>query len=148
MKIKIRKTENIVKLEIIVIIGAAHSTYNLKQSIPKNIPIVFHNGSDYDYHFIMKELAEEFKKQFTCLGETTDKYTTFTVPIRKVTRTDKDEEKITKNVSYILQLIGSARFMASSNLVNNISVGINRIQCKLGHDDMKYFLNIKTAKMI
>ena len=30
MKIKIRKTENIVKLEIIVIIGAAHSTYNLK----------------------------------------------------------------------------------------------------------------------
>ena len=53
-------------------------------------------------------------------------------------------------MSYILQLIGSARFMASSlsNLVNNISVGINRIQCKFGHDDMKYFLNIKTAKMI
>ena len=84
------KAENIVKLEIIVIIGAAHSTYNLKQSLPKNIPIVFHNGSDYDYHFIMKELAEEFKKQFTCLGENTDKYTTFTVPIKKVTRTDKD----------------------------------------------------------
>ena len=37
-------------------------------SIPKNIPIIFHNGS-HDYYFIIKELAEEFKKQFTCLKE-------------------------------------------------------------------------------
>ena len=34
---------------------------------------VFHNGSNYDYHFIIKELAEEFKKQFTCLRENTEK---------------------------------------------------------------------------
>ena len=35
----------------------------------------------------MKKLAEEFKKQFTCLGENTKKYITFTVPIEKeVTR--------------------------------------------------------------
>ena len=32
----------------------------------------FHNESSYDYHFIMKELAEEFKKQFTSLGENTE----------------------------------------------------------------------------
>ena len=38
------------------------------------VPIVFHNGSNNDYHFIIKELAEEFKKQFTCLGENTEKY--------------------------------------------------------------------------
>ena len=37
--------------------GAAHSICNLKYSIPKNIPIVFHNGSNYDYH-----LAEELIK--------------------------------------------------------------------------------------
>ena len=41
--------------------GAAHSICNLKHSVPKRIPIRI--------HFIMKELAEEFKKQFTCLGE-------------------------------------------------------------------------------
>ena len=35
----------------------------------KKITIAFHNGSSYDYHFIIKELAEEFEKQFT-LGET------------------------------------------------------------------------------
>ena len=40
----------------------------------KKIPIVFQNGSNYDYHFIIKELAEEFKKQFTCLGESTEKH--------------------------------------------------------------------------
>ena len=42
--------------------GAMHSISNLKYSVPKKIPIVFHNGSNYDYHFIIKELAEEFKK--------------------------------------------------------------------------------------
>ena len=49
--------------------GAAHSTCNLKYSVPKKIPIVFHNGSNYDYYFIIKELGEEFKRQFTRLGE-------------------------------------------------------------------------------
>ena len=52
--------------------GAAHSVCNLKYSVPKNIHIIFHNGSNYDYHFIIKELAEEFKKQFTCLEENTE----------------------------------------------------------------------------
>ena len=63
--------------------GAAHSICNLKCRVPKKVPLVFHNGSNYDYHFIIKELAEEFKKQFTCLGENTEKYITFTVPIGK-----------------------------------------------------------------
>ena len=49
----------------------------------KKIPLVFHNGSNYDYHFIIKELAEEFKKQFTCLGENNEKYISSTVPIKK-----------------------------------------------------------------
>ena len=49
--------------------GAAHSICNSKCSVPKKIPIVFHNRSNYDYHFIIKELQKEFKKQFTCLGE-------------------------------------------------------------------------------
>ena len=37
----------------------------------KKILVAFDNGSNYDYHFIIKEYAEEFKKQFTYLG---DKY--------------------------------------------------------------------------
>ena len=51
------------------IMGVAHSIYNLKYSVPKKIPIAFHNGSNYDYHFIVKELAEEFKKKNYLLKE-------------------------------------------------------------------------------
>ena len=42
---------------------------------------------------------------------------------QEVTRTDKDGEEITKNISCILQFMGSTRFMVSSlsNLVNNLS---------------------------
>ena len=42
--------------------GAAHSICNLKYNAPEKIPIVFHNASNYDYRFIIKGLAEEFKK--------------------------------------------------------------------------------------
>ena len=42
--------------------GAAHNICNLKHSVPKKLSIVFHNGSKYDYHFIIKEPDEEDKK--------------------------------------------------------------------------------------
>ena len=68
--------------------------------MPKKLPIVFHNGSNCDYYFITKELAEEFKKQYTCLGENTEKWITFTVPIKKeVTIIDRNGEEIVKNIS-------------------------------------------------
>ena len=63
--------------------GAAHSIYNLKFSVPNEIPVVFHNSSNYDYHFIIKELANKFVGLFECLGENTEKYKTFSVPIEK-----------------------------------------------------------------
>ena len=39
--------------------------------MPKEITVAFHNGSNYDYHFIIKELTDQFEGQFTCLGENT-----------------------------------------------------------------------------
>ena len=62
---------------------AAHSIYNLKYIVPKKISIAFHNESSHDYHFVIKKTPIEFKKQFTCLGENTEKYVTFTVPTKK-----------------------------------------------------------------
>ena len=60
--------------------------------MPKETPIVLHNGSSYDYHFIIKELVEEFEGQFTCLLV----YITFSVPIEKqVTKLDKKRKEIT-----------------------------------------------------
>ena len=82
--------------------GAVHSICNLKYSVPKKIPIAFHNGSNYDYHFIIKELAEDFTKQLTGLRERIEKYITFTVPReKKVTRIDKKGEEVTKNIYMI-----------------------------------------------
>ena len=78
--------------------GAAHDICNLRYKIPKEIPVVFHNGSTYDYHFIIKNLAEEFEGEFECLGENTEKNITFSVPIKKeITKKDKNgNDKIIK----------------------------------------------------
>ena len=53
---------------------------------------------------------------------------------KEVTIIHENGEKIIKNISYILQFIDSARFMARSlsNLVNNLTEGIHRIKCKFG----------------
>ena len=120
--------------------GAAHNNCNLKYRTEKKIPVVFHNGSTCDYHFIINELAREFKYYLECLGENTEKYITFPVPIKKVLDKDKkddndsdndknkkkDKGKKAKLITYRLRFIDSCRLMPYSllNLVDNLS-GIN-----------------------
>ena len=45
--------------------------------------MAFRNGSDYIYHFIIKEVAEEFEGQFPCVEENIEKYITFSVSVEK-----------------------------------------------------------------
>ena len=33
--------------------------------------VVFHSGSNYDYQFIIKQLANDLEGQFECIGENT-----------------------------------------------------------------------------
>ena len=87
--------------------GADHSIGNLRYKTPKEIPVVFHNGSTYDYHFIINKLAKEFYGQLECLGENTEKYITFSVPISK-------ELDNGKTITYKLKFIDSFRFMSTS----------------------------------
>ena len=105
--------------------GTAHNICNLRYKVSKEIPIVFHNGSIYDYHFIIKELVKEFEGNFECLGENTEKYITCSVPIKKKTE-NKDLE-----ITYKIKYINSYRFMASSlsKLVDNLSEGIHNNKC-------------------
>ena len=105
--------------------GAAHNICNLRYKVPKEIPVVFHNGSTYDYHFIIKELVKEFEDNFDCLGENTEKYITFSVPIKKKIE-NKDLE-----ITYKIKFIDSYRFMASSlsKRVDNFSEGIHNNKC-------------------
>ena len=73
---------------------AAHSICNLIFNVTNEIPVVIHDESNYDYQFIVKELANRFEVQFECLGENTEKYKTFSVLIEEeVTNIDKDGDE-------------------------------------------------------
>ena len=95
--------------------GAAHSKCILNYKIVKEIPVLFHNGSVYDYHFTIKYLSREFKGNFECLGENTDKYISFTVPFKKVIND--------KEIKYRIRISDSNRFIQESlsKLVDNLS---------------------------
>ena len=61
------------------------------------------NGSNYDYHFVIKELVEEFEKIYFSLGKKTKKNITFTFPIekKKLQELIKMDKKLQK---YILRV--------------------------------------------
>ena len=102
--------------------GATHCKCNLNYKIVKQTPGLFHNGSVYDYHFIIKYLAIKFKGNFERLGENTEKYISFTVPFKKVIND--------KEIKYKIRISDSCRFMQDSlsNLVDNLSeLKINKI---------------------
>ena len=45
--------------------------------MPNEIPVAIRNDSNYDYHFVIKELANRFERKFEFIGENTEKYKTF-----------------------------------------------------------------------
>ena len=118
--------------------GAAHNICNLRYKIPKEIPVVFHNGSIYDYHFIIKELVKEFNGNFECLGENTERYIIFSAPIKK-----KIENKN-------IELTDSYRFMTMSlsKLIDNLSEGIHNNTCADCKSCLDYVRSTKNEKLI
>ena len=108
--------------------GAAHSKCNLNYKVQKEIPIIIHNAS-YDTHFIINQLAIEFKGELNCIGDNMEKYITFSVPIKKEVN-NYDGKK--KTITYKLKFIDSFRFMTTSlsELVNNTFGIFNSIKCK------------------
>ena len=102
----------------------------------KEIPVIFHNGSTYDYNFIIEKLVEEFE----CLGENTEKYFTFSVSLNK-------ENNNGKKIAYRLKFIDTYRFMSTSlsNLVDNLS-GVYDKECKRCMERKKIRLNCEFNK--
>ena len=91
---------------VIIQVNISHNTCDLTV---KQIHAVFYIESSYDYHFITKEVAKKFKGQFESLDENTEKYKTFSVPI-----------KITK---YKARFIYHVRFTSNSlHVMSKISV--------------------------
>ena len=112
---------------------------------------MFHDGSTYDYHFTIKELAEEFEGEFECLDENTEKYITFSMPIKKeITKKDKyDNDKATK-ISYKIKFTDSFRFMSSSlsNLVHNLSEVLHNDMCIDCKSCLDYMITTKDEQLI
>ena len=79
--------------------GAAHNICNLRYKVPKEIPLVFHNSSTYDYRLIIKELVKEFEGNFECLGENTEKYIIFSVLIKK--KIENKDLEITYKIKFL-----------------------------------------------
>ena len=82
----------------------------------KEIPVVFHNGSIYDYHFKIKKLAENLKVNLNVWEKKQEKCITFSLPLKK-------ENDNRKKITQKLKFIDSYRFMPTSlsSLVDSLS---------------------------
>ena len=76
--------------------GAAHCLCNLHYKVPQEIPVKF--------HIFFKFLKGEFE----CLVENTEKYISFSVPIKKECDNNSGE-----TITHKIKFIDSCRFMSS-----------------------------------
>ena len=99
--------------------GNASSICNLSYNDQNEIPITIHNAT-YDTHFILNQLAIEFKGELNWIDDNMEKYITFSLPIKKEVNNYDDKKK---EITYKLKFIDSFRFMPDllSNLVDNTS---------------------------
>ena len=84
------------------------------------------------------------------MGENTEKYITFSVPLKKkITKIDKDGNDKIVNISYKIKFIDSFRFMSSSlsSLVSNLSDGLYSNKCTDCTSCLDY-MSVKYDKLI
>lgn len=89
--------------------GAAHQSCNLVYRQARHIPVVFHNLSNYDAHFIIESLADIIPGSISVIPCTDQKYISFSldVPVH-----EGGENGDKRNIQ--LRFIDSFRFMAES----------------------------------
>lgn len=58
--------------------GAAHCIWNLKYNVPKEVPLISHNVSNYDFHLMVRHMSKKSKEnEVNCLAKNTEKYLRF-----------------------------------------------------------------------
>ena len=127
--------------------GAAHSLCNLRYPEQRDTPIAVQNGSKYDFHLLIKDLAKESKSNIRYISENIQTYKTFSLPIK--VETDEDDEGNMETKKYNLRFIDSCRFMNMlDKLVDNLSeININAcLSCKKRNKTTQYCKFIKLDK--
>lgn len=106
--------------------GAAHQGCNLNYQDSRVVPVVLHNLSGYDSHFIIAPLLKAFDGRVDVLPINKEKYISFTKHMRKVQ----------------LRFIDSFRFMAASldSLASNLDNSEKRILRKEVNNDAQFQL--------
>ncbi|XP_070528291.1 uncharacterized protein [Cardiocondyla obscurior] len=88
--------------------GPAHSKCNLRYCDTRYIPVVFHNLSGYDAHFVIKEITTAYEDKVDLLPITKKKYISFT---KHVNDTAKGQDLRT---AIKLRFIDSYKFLNAS----------------------------------
>ena len=83
---------------------AAHSICNLTYETQRDIPAAIYNGSNYDFHLLIDELAKEFRSDKKCIHEDKEKQILFSISLKK-------ESKDGKFTTFNLKFIDSARLI-------------------------------------
>ena len=65
---------------------------NLNYKVQKEIPLRIDNAS-CDTHFMLNQLAIEFKGELNCIGDNVGKYITFSVPVKKEVINNNGDKK-------------------------------------------------------
>ena len=77
--------------------------------MPNKLPVVFHEGSNSDYHFSPLE----------CIGENSEIYKSFSVPIKKeVVKIDEDGNKSVETISYKIEFINDMSLFAMNLILS------------------------------
>ena len=87
--------------------GPAHSSCNLNYKDSHVVPVIFHNLSGYDAHFIIKDVANAFEGNVDLLPLTKERYISFTKNV-------KDTEDQNSKICVKLRFIDSFRFLGTS----------------------------------
>ena len=131
--------------------GAAHSLCNSRYQEQRSIPAILYNGSNYDFHLLIKELAKEFKSNMRCIGENTEKYISISVNFQE--EKEEEEDSFKKIKTYRLRFIDSFRFMSSSldSLTDNLSEINNKtcVKCKERVKSVQYckFIDLSKSRL-
>ena len=103
------------------ILGYICHNCNLKIKNKKEIPIIFHNGMNYDNSILLNGMSK-FKPIINCIGITSEKFKSIEFRFKKY-ETDDDGEAHEIKSNYSLRVINSYNLIMGS--LNNLSSNLN-----------------------